>query len=49
MEAKRNVGGVLCGSMAAIRKAVELGLPEVTIYYDYMGIEMWANGARKCN
>ena len=28
---------------------VELGLPEVTIYYDYMGIEMWATGAWKCN
>ena len=35
--------------MAAIKKAIELGLPEVTIYYDYMGIEMWATGAWKCN
>ena len=49
MAAMRNVAGEICGSMAAIRKAVELGLPEVTIYYDYMGIEMWATGAWKCN
>lgn len=49
MAAMRNVAGEICGSMAAIRKAVELGLPEVTIYYDYMGIEMWAAGAWKCN
>ena len=45
MAAMRNVAGEICGSMAAIRKAVALGLPEVTIYYDYMGIEMWATGA----
>ena len=49
MAAMRNVAGEICGSMAAIRKAVELGLPEITIYYDYMGIEMWADGAWKCN
>ena len=36
MAAMRNVAGEICGSMAAIRKAVELGLPEVTIYYDYI-------------
>ena len=34
--------------MAAMRN-VALGLPEVTIYYDYMGIEMWATGAWRCN
>lgn len=49
MAAMRNVAGEICGSMAAIRKAIELGLPEVAIYYDYMGIEMWATGAWKCN
>lgn len=49
MAAMRNVAGEICGSMAAIKKAIELGLPEVTIYYDYMGIEMWATGAWKCN
>lgn len=49
MAAMRNVAGEVLGSMAAIEKAVELGLPELTIYYDYMGIEMWATGAWKRN
>ena len=35
--------------MAAIQKALELGLDELTIYYDYLGIEMWATGAWKRN
>ena len=45
----RNVAGEICGSMAAMKKAVELGLKELVIYYDYMGIEMWAKGLWKCN
>lgn len=49
MASMRNVAGEVLGSMAAIEKAVELGLPELTIYYDYMGIEMWANGTWKRN
>ncbi len=44
-----NVSGELAGSMAAIEKAIELGLKEINIYYDYMGIEMWATGAWKRN
>ena len=32
-----------------MEKALELGLKEVVIYYDYMGIEMWATGAWKRN
>lgn len=49
MASMRNVAGEILGSMAAIEKAVTLGLPEITIYYDYMGIEMWAIGAWKRN
>ncbi len=49
MAAMRNVAGEVLGSMAAIAKAVELGLPEITVYYDYMGIEMWAEGNWKRN
>ena len=49
MASMRNVAGEVLGSMAAIEKAVELGIPELTIYYDYMGIEMWATGAWKRN
>lgn len=49
MASMRNVAGEVLGSMAAIEKAIELGLPELTIYYDYMGIEMWATGEWKRN
>lgn len=49
MASMRNVAGEVLGSMAAMEKAVELELPELTIYYDYMGIEMWATGAWKRN
>ena len=31
------------------KKAIELGIKELVIYYDYMGIEMWATGAWKRN
>lgn len=49
MASMRNVAGEVLGSIAAIERAVELGLPEITIYYDYMGIEMWADGSWKRN
>lgn len=49
LAAMRNVAGEIHGSMAAIKKALELGLPELHIYYDYMGIECWANGTWKRN
>lgn len=45
----RNVAGEVQGSMAAVEKALELGLKELIIYYDYMGIEMWATGSWKRN
>lgn len=44
MAAMKNISGELMGSIMAINKAIELGLPEITILYDYMGIEMWAKG-----
>ena len=49
MASMRNVAGEILGSQAAMEKAIELGLPELTIFYDYMGIEMWATGAWKRN
>lgn len=49
MASMRNVAGEVLGSMAAMEKAVELGLPEIHIYYDYLGIEMWATGSWKRN
>lgn len=49
MSSMRNVAGEILGSMAAMQKALELGLREITIYYDYLGIEMWATGGWKRN
>ena len=44
MASMRNVAGEIEGSMAAVKKAEELGLREMTILYDYKGIEEWATG-----
>ena len=49
MLSMNNVAGEILGSMAAVEKALELGLKELDIYYDYMGIEMWATGGWKRN
>ena len=45
----RNIAGEISGSMAAVKKAVELGMHDLTIYYDYAGIEAWALGTWKRN
>lgn len=44
-----NVAGEVSGCMAAVRKALELGLGSLSIYYDYTGIEYWARGEWKAN
>lgn len=49
MASMRNVAGEVLGSMAAVKMAIEKGLTELDIYYDYMGIEMWATGQWKRN
>lgn len=49
MVSMRNVAGEIAGSMAAIKKAIELNIPELDIYYDYLGIEKWATGEWKRN
>jgi len=49
MASMRNVGGEILGATLAVKKALELGLPELTILYDYTGIEYWATGAWKRN
>lgn len=49
MASMRNVAGEVLGSMAAIKRAIELGLGSLDIYYDYSGIEMWATGEWKRN
>lgn len=47
--AMRNIAGEILGSMAAIKKSIELGFTELDIYYDYYGIEKWATGEWKRN
>lgn len=37
----RNVAGEIGGAIAAMEKALELGLKELTIFYDYAGLENW--------
>jgi len=45
----RNVSGEVKAAMFVIQKAVDMKMKSVTIYYDYNGIEMWANGSWKTN
>ena len=49
MAAMRNVAGEVLGSTAAIEEAIRQNIGELTIFYDYLGIEMWATGAWKRN
>lgn len=49
MAAMRNVAGEILGCMAAVEVALVKGLKNLTIYYDYPGIEMWATGKWKRN
>ena len=49
MASMRNVAGEIFGSMAAMEYAVNHGITNLSIYYDYMGIEMWAKGLWKRN
>lgn len=49
MASMRNVAGEIKGCMAAVEKAIELGLTHLDVYYDYSGIEMWATGEWKRN
>lgn len=45
----RNVSGEVHGAVAAMKKAVELGIKEMTLFYDYEGIEKWPTRAWKTN
>lgn len=40
----RNVAGEILGASDAIQTALKLGMKELTIYYDYEGIEKWVTG-----
>lgn len=49
MSSMRNVAGEISGAMVAVKKAEELNLREMTILYDYRGIEEWALGRWRAN
>lgn len=40
----RNVSGEIDGAMAAVKAALDHDLTQLTILYDYQGIESWATG-----
>ena len=44
-----NVSGELLAAMYVMKYTVEHGIPECSLYYDYMGIEMWATKRWKRN
>ena len=45
----RNVAGEISGAMRIVEEAIYLGLEEITLYYDYAGIENWVTGVWSCN
>lgn len=45
----RNVAGEVEGVKNAISWAISHGKKKITVFYDYMGIEMWATGMWKAN
>lgn len=45
----RNVAGEIAGSEFAVSYCIENKIKSIDIYYDYEGIEKWANGAWKTN
>ena len=44
-----NVAGELLAAMYVMKYAIDRGIPECSLYYDYMGIEMWATKRWKRN
>ena len=45
----RNVAGEVLGSLKAVEYAIDNGYDQVTIVYDYQGVESWAIGTWKRN
>lgn len=45
----RNVAGEILGAAVAAETALELGVTELTIYYDYIGVENWPTGKWQAN
>jgi len=49
MSKMRNVAGEIEGAKKAMNYCIENKIPEIDIYYDYIGIENWATGKWKTN
>jgi ribonuclease HI len=45
----RNVAGEVVAASEAINAAIENKLKKIAIFYDYQGVESWANGSWNCN
>lgn len=45
----RNVTGEILGSVYAVINAIKKGYKQIDLYYDYLGIEMWATEQWKRN
>ena len=45
----RNIAGEIIACQETIKKAIELGIKSIDIFYDYIGIEKWATGEFKRN
>lgn len=45
----RNVAGEVMGAAFIINYCIKKGIKELTIYYDYLGIEMWYTNQWKAN
>ena len=45
----RNVAGEILGSRKAVEWAIQNGYKKIIIFYDYEGIEKWANNVWKAN
>lgn len=43
------IGGEIQGALNGIKYAIENGFNKIVIYYDYAGVELWANGVWKTN
>ncbi len=49
MASMRNVAGEITGSMEAVKFCLERKIDGITIFYDYEGIQRWADGDWKTN
>ena len=45
----RNIAGEILGCQETCKKAIQLGIRDIDIFYDYAGIKEWATGSWKRN